>query len=68
MNQNTVITFSNRLQPYSTARYSTARASCMYTNNTGSGVILLIKSDHLWCVVIGSSARPKFEGQQLPPA
>jgi hypothetical protein len=55
MNQNTVITFSNRLQLYSTALIGTLQlgtvlysSSCMYTNNTGSGVILLIKSDHLW--------------------
>ena len=55
MNQNTVITFSNRLQLYSTALYSCIDYSCtdyiyscMYTTNTGSGVILLIKSDHLW--------------------
>ena len=52
MNQNTVITFSNRLQLYSTALYSCTDYSCtdyscMYTSNTGSGVILLIKSDHL---------------------
>jgi hypothetical protein len=51
MNQNTVITFSNRLQLYSKALIGTLQlgtavlysSSCMYTNNTGSGVILLIK-------------------------
>ena len=47
MNQNTVITFSNRLQLYSTALIGTLQLYSMYTNNTGSGVILLIKSDHL---------------------